>query len=218
MPRKVFTAGEVLAAADVNEFLMDQAVQSFAGTAARGSAIPSPVEGMVTYLSSNEAVEVYNGSVFKAVGKIVQVVSTAKTDTFTLSSTSFSDVTGLSASITPTSTASKILVMLTLNAGSNVGTVNIRGRLLRGATDIALGDAAGSRVSVTFAETSSQFEMSPLAMNFLDSPATTSAVTYKVQVSGNAASLISINRAVSDGDAATTQRGISTITLMEVAD
>jgi hypothetical protein len=59
--------------------------------------------------------------------------------------------------------------------------------------------------------------MNPLTMNFLDSPATTSAVTYKIQVSGNAASTVAINRAVSDGDANTTQRGISTITLMEVA-
>jgi hypothetical protein len=62
MPRKVFTAGEVLAAADVNEFLMDQAVQSFAGTAARGSAIPSPVEGMVTYLEDIDDLRTYTGS------------------------------------------------------------------------------------------------------------------------------------------------------------
>jgi hypothetical protein len=62
MPRKVFTAGEVLAAADVNEFLMDQSVQSFAGTAARGSAIPSPVEGMVTYLEDIDDLSTYNGS------------------------------------------------------------------------------------------------------------------------------------------------------------
>jgi hypothetical protein len=62
MPRKVFTAGEVLAAADVNEFLMDQAVQSFAGTAARGSAIPTPVEGMVTYLEDIDDIRTYDGS------------------------------------------------------------------------------------------------------------------------------------------------------------
>jgi hypothetical protein len=62
MPRKVFTAGEVLAAADVNEFLMDQSVQSFAGTAARGSAIPSPVTGMTTYLEDTKNLEIYDGS------------------------------------------------------------------------------------------------------------------------------------------------------------
>jgi hypothetical protein len=62
MPRKVFTAGEVLAAADVNEFLQDQAVMSFAGTAARGSAIGAAVEGMVTYLNDSNSLSVNNGT------------------------------------------------------------------------------------------------------------------------------------------------------------
>jgi len=62
MPRKVFTAGEVLAAADVNTYLMDQAVMTFAGTAARGSAIPTPSEGMVTYLADSDTFEFWNGT------------------------------------------------------------------------------------------------------------------------------------------------------------
>jgi len=62
MPRKVFTAGEVLAASDVNEFLQNQAVMSFAGTAARGSAIGTAVEGMVTYLNDSNSLSVYNGT------------------------------------------------------------------------------------------------------------------------------------------------------------
>jgi hypothetical protein len=66
MPRKVFTAGEVLAAADVNEFLMDQVVQSFAGTAARGSAIPTPVTGMTTYLEDTKDLRVYDGSAYSS--------------------------------------------------------------------------------------------------------------------------------------------------------
>jgi hypothetical protein len=64
MPRKVFTAGEVLAATDVNNFLMDQTVMTFAGTAARGSAIATPVEGMVTYLNDIDSLSVYNGTAF----------------------------------------------------------------------------------------------------------------------------------------------------------
>jgi hypothetical protein len=62
MSRKVFTAGEVLAAADVNSFLMDQTVMSFAGTAARGSAIASPVEGMYTHLEDTDSLQFWNGS------------------------------------------------------------------------------------------------------------------------------------------------------------
>lgn len=62
MPRKVFVAGEVLTASDVNTNLMDQAVMTFAGTAARGSAIASPVEGMVSYLADTNRLEIYGGT------------------------------------------------------------------------------------------------------------------------------------------------------------
>jgi hypothetical protein len=62
MPRKVFTAGEVLAAADVNSFLMDQTVMVFAGTAARGSAIGTATEGMYTHLNDTDALQYWNGS------------------------------------------------------------------------------------------------------------------------------------------------------------
>ena len=66
MPRKVFTAGEVLAAADVNEFLMDQTIQSFAGTAARGSAIPSPVEGMYAHIEDTDDLQFYDGAAWRS--------------------------------------------------------------------------------------------------------------------------------------------------------
>jgi hypothetical protein len=62
MPRKVFTAGEVLAASDVNSFLMNQMVMTFAGSAARSSAISAPTEGMLTYLADTDTFEFYNGT------------------------------------------------------------------------------------------------------------------------------------------------------------
>jgi hypothetical protein len=64
MPRKVFTAGEVLSASDVNSFLMNQMVQTFAGTAARGSAIGTATEGMLTYLADSNTFEFFDGSSF----------------------------------------------------------------------------------------------------------------------------------------------------------
>lgn len=60
--RKVFSDGEVLSAADVNDYLMDQAVMRFADSAARSSAIGTPTEGMVSYLDDTNDVEVYDGS------------------------------------------------------------------------------------------------------------------------------------------------------------
>jgi hypothetical protein len=75
MSRKVFTAGEVLAAADVNSFLMDQTVMSFAGTAARGSAIPSPVTGMTTYLEDTKDLRIYDGSAYRSPFGMTQLVN-----------------------------------------------------------------------------------------------------------------------------------------------
>jgi hypothetical protein len=80
MPRKVFTAGEVLTAADVNSFLMDQSVMTFAGTAARGSAIGTATEGMLTYLADTNAFEYWNGTAYQAlIGGSNTTVTTAYT-------------------------------------------------------------------------------------------------------------------------------------------
>jgi hypothetical protein len=67
MPRKEFEAFTRLDASDVNSFLMDQTVMSFAGTAARGSAIATPVEGMLTYLEDSNTYESYNGTAYVTV-------------------------------------------------------------------------------------------------------------------------------------------------------
>lgn len=57
--RKVWSAGDVLAAADVNGYLMDQAVMVFADAAARTSAIGTPTQGMVSYLQDTSTLQVY---------------------------------------------------------------------------------------------------------------------------------------------------------------
>jgi hypothetical protein len=62
MPRKTFTAGEVLAAADVNLYLMNQSVMTFADSTARASAIGTATEGMLTYLEDTNAFQYFDGS------------------------------------------------------------------------------------------------------------------------------------------------------------
>jgi hypothetical protein len=62
MPRKVFQGFTRLDASDVNTYLMDQSIQVFAGTAARGSAIASPTEGMYSHLNDTDDLEYYDGS------------------------------------------------------------------------------------------------------------------------------------------------------------
>jgi hypothetical protein len=60
--KKTFVAGEVLTAQDVNDYLMDQSVMTFASSAARSSAIPTPTEGMFAVTTDNDELDYYNGS------------------------------------------------------------------------------------------------------------------------------------------------------------
>ena len=62
MPRKIFTNGDVLPASDVNTYLMDQAVMTFANSTARTTAIPTPSQGMVTYLVDVDEFQYWNGT------------------------------------------------------------------------------------------------------------------------------------------------------------
>ena len=153
-------------------------------------------------------------------GSILQVVSTTKTDTFSTTSTSFTDVTGLSASITPRSTSSKIMAFVTMTSGADTSRlVNIR--LMRDAVPIGVGDAASSRSQSSsfyyydFAA-ADDVQMNNAAINFLDSPSTISSVTYKLQLKTNA-STVYVNRTANDGDSTNYPRTVSTIILMELA-
>lgn len=65
---RTFASGEVLTAANVMNYLMDQAVLVFAGTAAAGSALPSPAEGQLRFLKDTDSLEFYTGSSWSAVG------------------------------------------------------------------------------------------------------------------------------------------------------
>ena len=158
-------------------------------------------------------------------GHILQTVSTTKTDTWTYSASSagFTDVTGLAATITPTSSSSKILVQVNINFSNN--NRYSAAILLRGSTQIGGGTASGNRPSVSVCseanqdETHNQYVMRNSSFSFLDSPSTTSATTYKIQVGNTheATSITYVNRPASDDNAAYIHRGISTITLTEVA-
>jgi hypothetical protein len=63
--KKTFVAGEVLLAQDVNDYLMDQSVMNFASSAARSSAIPTPTEGMTTYVQDRNQIETFDGAEYR---------------------------------------------------------------------------------------------------------------------------------------------------------
>ena len=141
-------------------------------------------------------------------GKVLQVVSTTKDDAFSTTSTSFTDVTGLSVSITPSSATSKILVMMTAQiSGGDTGR-SLRGRLMRGATAIAVGTSGRTYMS----RPTNPDEINSMAVTFLDSPATTSATTYNTQIlTTNGSLAVYVNR-----NEASTDAYFSTITVMEI--
>ena len=154
-------------------------------------------------------------------GSVLQVVSNTKTDTASTVSATFGDITGLSVSITPTSASSKILVTISVSRGTDSNQIS-NFRIMRDATAIGIGDTAGSRARTTmsmyFGASDAVSHIGTSSMNFLDSPATTSATTYKVQFrSQQDGSTTYINKNASDGDGTTVPRTISTITVMEIA-
>jgi len=152
-------------------------------------------------------------------GKILQVVSTEKTDQFTTTSTSFVDVTGMSATITPSATSSKILAFFTVGlVGNSTNGQFCYVKLVRGSTDISVGDAASNRTPLGSGTGGDQtYENGPLTIHVLDSPSTTSATTYKIQFRTQASGTAKFNSRGDDADNANYGRTSASLTLMEIA-
>jgi hypothetical protein len=268
MPRKEFAGFTRLDASDVNTFLMDQSVQTFAGTAARGSAIATPVEGMVTYLNDINSLSVYNGDAFttdrtiqvfagtaargSAIGtavegmythindtdsleyyngsawvaaggggKILQVVSATKTDPFTASvgAANTYSTDAFTISITPSSASSKVFVSGLINFSSNSGNGVSAASLFRNGTAVLQGDAVGSRgqTYIGRATPTATDNTNPVGFAVLDSPATTSAITYSIRIASDQAATVYLNRSKDDSNGAFAYRSASSMVAMEVA-
>lgn len=157
----------------------------------------------------------------KVVGKVLQVVSTSKTDTWSGSAQGDTDITGMTVTITPSSTSSKILITVNLSCGANLGTYDMSVYLYRGTTKIAMGDAAGGRRQAMFEPVNrayNQHESWTVSNQYLDSPSTTSAQTYKLVFNQNGTGqTLHVNRSGADEDSAGNSRTISTITAMEIS-
>jgi hypothetical protein len=151
-------------------------------------------------------------------GKILQVVSTLRTGEFTTTSGSFVDVTGITATITPSSTSSKIYISMSVPVGDSAGAY-AHMRVLRNGTAIGLGatpNGNASGVSFVTQGYQSSNQCLTIPFTFLDSPATTSAVTYKLQTKTFAGRTIFINRTPDVGDGNIGKVASSTITLFEI--
>ena len=230
-----FTAGQVLTAAQVTQ--INTGIPVFESSTERdaafgGSGEKTLAEGQMAYLEDTNATQYYDGSSWAAVagGKIIQVVSTTKTDTFTATIAAAggsASVTGLTAAITPSSATSNILVMVDINGTRDVGGGNgypqVTFSITRGGTAISVGDTAGSRVSITngiIAPVGGVNSLGAASATFLDSPSTTSSTTYGVDIHSLTSSTnvtYYVNRSVTDTSSVTYPRATSTITVMEVS-
>ncbi len=191
-----------------------------AGTTTTGNFQPLAALGASgTVLTSNgaSALPSFQAATLPA-GAVIQVVSATLTATASTSSSTFAD-TGLTVSITPASSSNKILVYAMVNTSNTTATNNSMFlNLVRTASNILVGDAAGSRIQTTsFPGAASTTGVSCSTLMFLDSPSTTSATTYKVQfaASNNAAACL-VNASTLDSNAASIGRAASSIVVMEV--
>tara|TARA_Y100000034_G_scaffold104126_1_gene130430 strand:- start:245 stop:832 length:588 start_codon:yes stop_codon:yes gene_type:complete len=178
----------------------------------------------LTLGGSGTTVQPHASATVSGFGKVLQVVQAVKTDTGSFSSSStntFVLFPGMSVSITPSSTSSKVLVCWTANVTPSVGTGHLR--LYRDTTSIFQGVAASNRIGSTQvhrdAATPYVYSVTALTGLYLDSPSTTSAVAYNLKgtLGATYSGTFYINQTRGDGDEDYEGRTASNIIAMEIA-
>lgn len=143
-------------------------------------ALGTPASGVMTNVTSIPAAQITGSQAIpKATlptGSVLQVLQGNRSGEQSTTSSTFVDA-NLSVTITPTSATSKIFVMYTGSAGTN-GSPEAFLTILRGSTNLGNGNAGLMRI---WFNSSSSYNFCGMAMSYLDSPATTSATTYKIQ-------------------------------------
>ena len=166
----------------------------------------------VYYTDPGGASSSWIGAVSRS-GGILQVVQTVKVDVASTASSTYSDIPGLSATITPRSTSSKIMIMAQISHSHTAANTDSQFNLLRNSTNL-LQSTGGTTRNATYSPAThpTSIFMPAFPVMFLDSPSTTESVSYKFQWRTGAATLYLNRRGVSAEFGST-----STITLMEVA-
>jgi len=152
------------------------------------------------------------------------VVQTLKTDIFAANSATYTPVTGLSVTITPSSDTSKILIIGSIQFSAD-SQRSVHVRIAGGNSSAYIGDAGGSRVQsvISARDVSSAYELNEAMLNvtmlYLDSPATTSSVTYDVEIRRDSAASgnVTVNRSGATTDNDRYGRGASTLLAIEVS-
>ncbi len=185
------------------------------------NAIDKESGSTLTLGGSGTQVTLHASATSSGIGKVLQVVNATKSDTNSTTSNS-AVTTGLEASITPSATSSKVLVLVSFAYQADSDTNSVF-QLNRDSTAIHLGDAAGSRERASAGTMYQKYNAQDIysaSINCLDSPSSTSSITYKLMyfVGRSASSSpVYLNRGHTDTDDDSHKRAISSITLMEIA-
>tara|TARA_R110002020_G_scaffold166823_3_gene354984 strand:+ start:1287 stop:2126 length:840 start_codon:yes stop_codon:yes gene_type:complete len=149
-------------------------------------------------------------------GKVLQVLGASKTDVASTTSTSMAD-TGLSVAITPAATSSKILVTGNAVFSTNANSHYFYAQFVRDTTALAIGDAAGSRIRAWIGGGVDHATNSYASgFSYLDSPSSTSELTYKLQFKSQTGTVVYLNSSYTDVDNNGSLRGGSSIVVMEI--
>jgi hypothetical protein len=158
-------------------------------------------------------------SLIKGSGKIGQVVSTTLSTVTSTTSATFGDISGLAVSITPSATSSKVLVFVNLSLGAQAG-YSGQLRLMRDSTAICIGTDSGiggSQPQATFHQKAwNSTAIVNQGMNFLDSPSSTSSISYNVEWRETEETTLYLNRMHTTANSVSYPWVASTITAMEV--
>jgi len=187
-----------------------------------GNNIINESSDTITIGASGDTVAVPSGGKLTAPGHVLQVKQTTKTDSFATNSTSMVDITGFSVSITPNSTSNKILVMVNAGILSNSGSSGTLINLLRDSTNLISNTSGGSADTYNawnvaggggMTNNDRKYNASP-SITYLDSPSSTSSLTYKCQLCVNGGSTYAY---LNQWSLNTDNAAVSTITVMEIA-
>tara|TARA_B100000029_G_scaffold365897_1_gene359250 strand:- start:3775 stop:4359 length:585 start_codon:yes stop_codon:yes gene_type:complete len=157
-----------------------------------------------------------------AAGKILQVVHANSTSHLSSTSTSYVDLTGVTATITPSATSSKILITCTISISKQdnhtfLARVVKDGSAISGAGGVKESGHNNQLDGVWWSIRTTDYSSEPSTIQYLDSPSTTSAITYKAQgMTSNSGYGWALNRTTSGDDGNYSSPGFSQITLMEV--
>jgi len=158
-------------------------------------------------------------------GSVLQVAQAFKTNVFSLTSQSFIDVTGLTVSITPTASSSKILLMMNVAFSARTTQDSLYAAFGKNSSVITatIGDADSSRPRATLASFPGDASgvnnyQAQATQMYLDSPGTTSPITYSVMMRTANGNTMYVNKTYSDRDSTNYDgRWTSSIIVMEVA-